>query len=441
MPGSPVKPKAHPTAARIHGGGDKRLDGVLEFVSFVARPMPLSLLLDEAPRKIAAIVGADIASLYLLEGDGDALVLRGNVGFPDGARGHVRLSVGEGITGLAVECMRPISVGKASQHDHYRAFPELGEDRYPVFLAVPILGHQRPLGAIVVQRSGDRAFGPADVNLIVALTAPIASAIRHAHVLDELRDKQRRQTGGGTRKVTLPGAPVVRGRALGALAEMRRPAASPRGEWQPSDVRLLRGAFESAEKSLGALVTRARHGNLGSEAAFLATYLQMLDDERLRGRAVELVEGGKSVGLALSTIARDAQRAANGIVGDAFLRDRARDLEDLCEALMMLASPDARAELPSKAVLIGDQLTVFDLLVSAKAQPVAIALSDRATGPRTRVLLELLGTPAIIDVGGLFKWASPGDVALVDADHGFVVINPSRGDIAAVRAERRDREA
>ena len=44
--------------------------------------MPLSLLLDEGPRRIAEIVGADVASLYLLEGEGDELVLRGNVGFP-----------------------------------------------------------------------------------------------------------------------------------------------------------------------------------------------------------------------------------------------------------------------------------------------------------------------------------------------------------------------
>ena len=38
----------------------------------------------------------------------------------------------------------------------------------------------------------------------------------------------------------------------------------------------------------------------------------------------------------------------------------------LLSGLLMLASPDPRAELPSKAVLLGDQLTVFDLLVSAR---------------------------------------------------------------------------
>src|SRR5271156_3255244 len=86
-----------PTAARIHAHGEGRLDLVLDFVHFVGRPMPLSTLLDEAPRRIAEIVGADVASLYLLEGEGGQLVLRGNIGFPEGARGVVRLAVGEGI--------------------------------------------------------------------------------------------------------------------------------------------------------------------------------------------------------------------------------------------------------------------------------------------------------------------------------------------------------
>jgi phosphotransferase system, enzyme I, PtsP len=144
------------------------------------------------------------------------------------------------------------------------------------------------------------------------------------------------------------------------------------------------------------------------------------------------------VAQALGLIAREATRAANGIVGDPFLQDRARDIEDFCDALLMLAAPDQRAELPSKAVLLGDEVTVFDLLVSARFQPAGIALSDRARSPRTAILLELLGVPSIVDVGGAFRWASDGDVALLDADHGFLIINPSRAEVATVRAARRE---
>src|SRR5262249_28263469 len=93
-PGASVKPK-------VHGRGDKRLDGVLDLVAFAARPMPLLTLLDEAPKRIGALFGADVCSIYLLEGDGHSLVMRGNVGFSHAALGQVRLRVGEGITGEA----------------------------------------------------------------------------------------------------------------------------------------------------------------------------------------------------------------------------------------------------------------------------------------------------------------------------------------------------
>ncbi|WP_437607939.1 GAF domain-containing protein [Sorangium sp. So ce834] len=424
------------TSARIHVRRDERLDLVIEYLAFVAKPMPLSLLLDEAPQRIAAILGADVASLYLLEGDGDELVLRGNVGFPREARGTVRLSVGQGITGMAVECLRPISVVQATEHERYRAFPELREERFPVFLAAPILGSGRPLGALVVQRAGDRAFTARDVELLMALTAPIAAGARHAQVLDELRERRRR-TGGGTRKVTLPGLPVVPGRALGALAALRRPASSSLGPQRGrGDPKLLRLAFDIAEKALVELHARAAERGIAQDAAFLSTYLLMIGDGRLRARAFELAAGGRTVAQALGTVAREVARAANGIVGDPFLQDRARDIEDLCDAILMLATPDARAELPSKAVLVGDQLTVFDLLISARANPVGVALSERS-GPRSHVLLQLLGVPSIVDVAGAFRWASPGDVALLDADHGFLVINPSRAEVATVRAARR----
>ncbi len=423
--------------ATIHGQGDAKLDELLDFVRFVAKPMPLTLLLDEAPRRIVSIVGADIASLYLLERDGDELVLRGNVGFPSMVRGRVRLRVGEGITGLAVECGRPISVEHAPEHQNYRAFPELNEELYPVFLAVPVLSHGRPLGALVVQRKGGREFTREDIHLIVALTAPISTGIRHAQLLDDLREKNRR-TGGGTRKITLPGLPIVSGRALGAVAALRRPAPNQKRPRTPDDKKLLRSAFELAEKAINSLRGRALAEGLAHESRFLEVYALIVSDGRLRDRAYELFDEGKGVAEALAQIAREVARTANsGVIGDPFLQERARDVEDLCDALLMVASPDARAELPQKAVLIGNDLTVFDLIVSARSHPVGVVLTERALGPRTKVLLKLLGLPAIVDVGGAFRWASPGDVALVDADHGFLVINPSKADVAGVRAQRK----
>lgn len=434
---------ADPAIPRIHAAGEKRLDAVLDFVRFAVRPIPVSTLLDELPTRIAAILDADVASLYLLEGEGDALVMRGNVGFPDAALGQVRLVVGEGLTGRAVEQERPISVTFAHEQDGYRHFPELGEEKYPVFAAVPVLGRSGPLGAITVQRRrGHAAFGDADIELLVALSATIGAGLRHAELLDALRERSPRRAGGGTRKVTLPGRPVVAGRALGALAALRRPPSRPKaGAGARDDVARLKGAFDQAERALAVLLDRARAERMGAEAGFLQTYVQIVSDARLRGRAAELAADGSGIPHALGQVAREATRAATSMSRDPFLEERARDIEDLCDAVVMIASADPRAALPAKAILMADQLTVFDLLVSARAQPCGIALTERAAGPRTRVLLRLLGIPSMIDVGGLFRWAADGDVALLDSHHGLLVINPSRADIASLRRERRPSNA
>ena len=234
------------------------------------------------------------------------------------------------------------------------------------------------------------------------------------------------------------------GRALGAIAALRRPAARPTETREDADVRedrkLLRGAFDVADKAIRALADRAKSMRLGDQAAFLSTYVEILGDARFRERADELVADGTGIPNSLNRVAREVTRTAASITRDTFLEERARDVEDLCDALVMLAVADKRAELPTKAVLVGDALSVFDLLISARAHPVGVALTDRGGGPRTRTLLRLFDVPAIVGVEGLFRWASDGDVALVDADHGLFVINPSKGEVAALREYKRVQE-
>jgi phosphotransferase system enzyme I (PtsP) len=443
-------PPPVPSKPTVHAHGRKRLDAVLDFVTFAARPMPLVTLLDEAPRRIATVFEADVCSLYLLEGDGNELVMRGNVGFPSRALGQVRLQIGQGITGEAVEYLRPISASLAEQHASYKHFEELGEERFPAFLAVPIRGKSGPLGAIVIQRKTD-AFEENDIELLTALGGLIAAGVRHAELLDAKRDKGlARRAGGGTRKVTLPGRPLHYGRALGAIAALRRPAQRPSGQLPvaggrphlpehggEADVRMLRSAFDVAEKAMRAIAERAKRLKLGHDAAFLGTYVEILGDQRFRERAIELAGSGNGLATALGQVARDVTRTAASITRDPFLEERARDIEDLCDALTMLADSDKRSALPSKALLVGDTLTVFDLLVSARSLPAGIALSERASGPRLRALLKLLNVPAVVDVQGLFRWAADGDIALLDGDHGLLVINPSKGEMASLREYRR----
>src|SRR5262249_40695960 len=161
-------------------------------------------------------------------------------------------------------------------------FDLLGEEKFPVFVAIPIRGKSGALGALVAQRAAE-AFTDRDVELLCVLGALIAAGIRHAELIDARRERAGdRRAGGGTRNVTLPGTPLFPGRALGALAALRRPAQRPseRGltprDTHEAEVRLLRGAFDVAEKAIKATYGRAQKLALGPEAAFLSTYVEIL---------------------------------------------------------------------------------------------------------------------------------------------------------------------
>jgi phosphotransferase system enzyme I (PtsP) len=423
----------------VHARGNRRLDAVLDFAAFAARPKPLSTLLDEAPRRVAALLQAEVCSLYVVEGDRSELVMRGNVGFSSDAIGEVRLRIGEGLTGEALEYMRPVSTARAEQSAAYKHFAALGEERFPVFVAVPIFGKSGPLGALVAQRSKG-AFEEGDIEVLALIGGLIAAGIRHAELVDEARERRAKRASGSTRKVTLTGRPGVVGRALGVAAALRRPrtrnSSRSGGSNADDDVRRLRGAFDVAEKALRGIRERAEAIGLDEETRFLSTYGHMIEDMRFRERAIELAGGGAGVAQALSRVARDVTRTAVSLTRDPFLEERARDTEDLCDALTTIAESEKRPDLPTRAILVGDTLTVFDLLVTARSLPAGIALSERATGPRTRALLKLMNVPSITDVQGLFRWVSDGDVALLDGDHGLLVLNPSKVEMATAREQR-----
>src|SRR5205823_12400817 len=109
------------------------------------------------------------ASVYALEA-GDELVLRGTHGYEREVIGEVRMKVGQGITGTCVEAMLPVTVDDARFTEQFEYFPPLAEERYPAFLAVPLLSGSRPRVTLVLQRQTGPF--PEDVLLLVVTALP-----------------------------------------------------------------------------------------------------------------------------------------------------------------------------------------------------------------------------------------------------------------------------
>ncbi|MBL8603027.1 MAG: GAF domain-containing protein [Myxococcales bacterium] len=416
-----------PIEATLHTRGQSRLDAVCDLVQSLAMVTPLTSALNELPRRVAAVFESEVCSVYLREGHD--LVMRGNVGFAHDALGEVRLAVGEGMVGTAVEISRPVSSEAAPAHKNARIFPSLGEERYPAFLAVPVPGPSGPSGAVVVQRAG-APYTAADVALLVALAGAISPLLARARIVD----RETPRAPSGTRRVTLTGRAVIAGTGLGVAMALRRPEIREKSKTskQSGQARELARWLEHCDASLDVALRTATRKSL--DTAPLLQAREILADGRLTERTLELAPSRGLAG-ALAEVAREAIRAAR-LTDVAWLSERAVALAELCDALRVLGNPDTLAAVPEGAVWLGDALTVYDLLVGMRRRPSALLLPQRAS-EATRLVLELLELPAVAEVGGLFNWVSDGDVLLVDGDHGLVRVNPTRRERDEAREARR----
>src|SRR5882672_5377422 len=204
-------------------------------LKFAAGPTPggtLSAGLCFLCEQLAIMTASPIASAYVLEGS-DELVLRGTFGYQREVIGEVRLRVGQGITGTCVESMRPVTVDDARRSEQFEYFPQLAEERFPAFLAVPLLSGGRPRGALVLQRETG-PFSESDLLLAIGATRALTALIDA-------------QNPAGAH-VILRGEGNQRGRSLGVATLLSR--ALPRRDTRKASAEQLAAAFAAEREDV-----------------------------------------------------------------------------------------------------------------------------------------------------------------------------------------------
>jgi phosphotransferase system enzyme I (PtsP) len=428
-----VLPNA-PIRMQIHQNDDWRVDGILRLIEEARRPGPLQAVLNTMCEQVAVIAHADVVSVYVREHskDSDVLVMRANVGFPADAVGHVRLRLGEGITGTAAEVMRPISASIGAEDSHYKFIPELGEEKYPSFLAIPLFVRGATQGVLVLQRSEANAFTSAEVALATAL------ATTFAHALEGSRGEA---TDLAPRSARLVGVASVSGVALGralmlgtleAIRERSRGISEPAKAADKgfSDIAgIVRRALRKLEPKLSAAATRS-----------LRTYALMLDDQRLRD-TVQAQCGRLGLVPGLKQVARE-YAVATYVTGesDPLLEERAAEVESLC---LLVAVAACKFPLPSggSVLVIAERLTAVVALTVASLNGTSIVAAGHLESDSLGMsVARAAGIPVLCNIPGLFAWVRPDDSILVDADEGILRVNPPATQIARYRHSNKSQQ-
>jgi phosphotransferase system enzyme I (PtsP) len=385
---------------QVHHRGDRGVDGILRLIELASHDGPIETMLTAMCDEIAAITGVDIASIYVVEGDaGDQLVMRGNHGFPEAAIGATVLGVGEGITGLVAECMRPVSAAHAAQEAAYKPVPGLGEERFPVFAGVPLISGGAVIGVLVLQRR-KKPFATDEVTLATALGAPVTLAIerRRAAAVRSARLVGRGHAGG-----------VVLGRA-GVVPTATAVATAPLD---------VDRALARLRDDLGRAVRKLADCDNPRVGIALDRFALALCDQRLRERLVEAA--GQPSGL--RAVAKDYVRAAQKLGSD---DDRVSEIEDVCALI------GAANAIRPGAIWLADRVRAFVAIAAVARGASALVASDTASDTAIAIA-NAAQLPLVSEVNGVFGWARPGDLLAVDGTAGIVLVHPAPTEIEKLR--------
>ncbi|HEV8396189.1 MAG TPA: GAF domain-containing protein [Vicinamibacterales bacterium] len=154
------------------------LSTLFELGREVTAVLDLEELLAKIPQLIARLTKFSAFSVYLLDEKKQELRIAYAVGYPDAALPNMRLRVGQGVVGAAVEEGRPILVNDIRREPRY-----MGPLRNMLSqLAVPMRRKGKVIGALNLLNESEGAFTYQDEALLRQFAAHVAVAIENARL-------------------------------------------------------------------------------------------------------------------------------------------------------------------------------------------------------------------------------------------------------------------
>lgn len=157
---------------------------LLRIIDTIAAGLELEPLAQGVAELITEATDTDVCFVHVLDADRGVLTLMGATPPYDTVAGHVRLVVGEGVTGWVAANGQPAVLVDDKRGDaRYRYIPELHGERYTSMASVPMTSTPGALvGVLNVHTVERRVFGEEDVRLLSSIGSLVAGAIVSARL-------------------------------------------------------------------------------------------------------------------------------------------------------------------------------------------------------------------------------------------------------------------
>ncbi|HEY4358765.1 MAG TPA: uroporphyrinogen-III synthase [Acidobacteriaceae bacterium] len=155
-----------------------------EISSSLSSADPLHVVLSRIVAFVSAVVPCDSCFLYTLEED--KLILRASRNPHFDQVDHLRMAVGQGVTGWVAEHREPVAISEhASEDPRFAAFVSLPEDTFEAMLCVPVTCANRVVGVLNLQHREPYVHSVLQRRLLATIGALVGAEIERARLETE----------------------------------------------------------------------------------------------------------------------------------------------------------------------------------------------------------------------------------------------------------------
>ncbi len=403
--------------------------------------------LDETLNNIVALVSkranSDVCSLYLLDDDAVTLRLRATHGLDPASIGTVSLKIGEGLTGQVAKEQRILSLEEPQSHPHYRYFAETKEEQFHTFVGIPLFDRNLTVGVLVIQTRDVNILADEDLSTLTTIAFQVASIVVNARLLDTIDHQQflsesnlppsgesGKPTGQKQDSAVLNGQVAYPGVISGQanLIDQQLGFADIFDETDVDIVAELKKLDEALRKTrIQTLYMEKRVADklTQEDAAIFHTHLMILEDRGFIERLHDHIDNGHSAPYALKKVIGGYLEAfAN--MEDAYLRERAADMEDIGRRLLanLVGQEPEGLHLHHAGILVAKRLLPSDMAILDHTLIRGMIIESNEANSHSVIMAKALGIPALIGVKGATSRIEPDSEIILDANAGQIYLNP-----------------
>lgn len=383
--------------------------------------------LDQLVRVIASEFLSEVCSMYVLRA-GEVLELFASEGLNADAVHLTRLQVGEGLVGEIALTREPLNLPHADKHPKFAYRPETGEEKFQSFVGVPILRAEQVVGVLVVQSHEARTYTLEQIELLQTVAMVLAELIGSGDVID--LSEVKRGGSKGLLSLHVTGTRLAPGLAHvpAVLHRPRMEITSYVAESPSQEKSRLQTALEALRRSIDDVIRKAQFKEGEAQREIFEAYRLFAQDKGWVERIVQAIDLGLTAEAAIQRV-QEQIHARMSQLSSQYLRERARDLEELSNRLLKHLTGTAEAaqerKLPSEFILVAHDIGPVELLEYGRRHVKGLVLEEGSPTSHIIIIARAMEIPVVGKIRNAMALVQDGDPVIVDGDHGEVYIRPT----------------